>query len=156
MKVLVALGALCIISCLLRPASSQQLPDGKNVGKLFGGYATRTRLSTLTSTVLYTCALTVAKGVVCTGRKKRGVRVLETIDDIQSREERSLDSTLLDDPVQVSVSDPKGKDEVGKLFIALTTFTTITTTSLSINKSTTVSLSFNCLPLGGTVADVCG
>merc|ERR1740137_247111 len=153
MKVLVALGALCIISCLLRPASSQQLPDGKNVGKLFGGYATRTRLSTLTSTVLYTCALTVENGVVCTGRKKRGVRVLETIDDIQSLEKRSLDSTLLDDPAQVVVSDPK---EVGKLFIALTTFTTITTTSFSVNKSTTVSLSFNCLPLGGTVADVCG
>merc|ERR1712142_1187161 len=92
MKVLLALlGVLCFLSCILPQASSQEISDKKNVGKLFGGYSTRTRLSTLTSTVLYTCALTVAGGVACSGRKKRNIRVLETLDDVQSLEKRSLD-----------------------------------------------------------------
>merc|ERR1712179_219776 len=155
MKFLVAIGALCFVSCcFLHQASSQQLSDAKNVGKLFGGYSTRTRLSTLTSTILYSCASTIAQGTTC-GGKKRGLR---TIDDIQSLEKRSLDSSY-DETGQLESNDAietsDAKDEVGKLFIALTTFTTITTTSYTVNMSTTVSLSYVCLPLGGTVPAAC-
>merc|ERR1712002_663225 len=159
MKVLGTIGVVCFLSCLLHQASSQELPEGKNVGKLFGGYSTRTRLSTLTSTILYTCASTVAQGTTCSGRKKRAVR---TIEDIKSLEGRSLDASsdnsgdLLEGPQQIESSDrDSSADDVGKLFIALTTFTTITTTSFTVNMSTTVSVSYVCLPLGGTVPAAC-
>jgi len=158
MKVLGAIGAVCFLSCLLHQTSSQELPEAKNVGKLFGGYSTRTRLSTLTSTILYTCASALGQAATCGGRKKRGLRL---IDDIQSVEKRSLDSSR-DETTQLEnnhashvIDTTNAKEDVGKLFIALTTFTTITTTSYTVNMSTTVSVSYLCLPLGGTVPAVC-
>ncbi|CAL4066785.1 unnamed protein product, partial [Meganyctiphanes norvegica] len=142
------LGALCFLACFLQPASSNQLADGKSVGRLFGGYSTRTRLSTLTSTLLFTCASVIKTGALCKGKKRSimGKRRIINHDDIGSLEKRSLDSSQ--DTLEPPQLDSSARDEVGKLFIALTTFTTITTTSFAYNMSTTVSISFSCMPLG--------
>merc|ERR1711915_713820 len=137
MKVLGAVGALCILVCFLQPASAEQVQNGaKQVGRLFGGYSTRTRLSTLTSTIFYTCASSVKKGTTCTGRKKR--RVMADIESIESLSKRPLDASE-DDSRQIRSSGAvvdDSKSNVGKLFIALTTFTTITTTAYTTNMST--------------------
>merc|ERR1711962_912308 len=129
MKVLGAVGALCILVCFLQPASAEQVQNGAaQVGWLFGGYSTRTRLSTLSSTIFYTCASSVKKGTTCTGRKKR--RVMADIESIESLSKRPLDASE-DDSRQIRSSGAElgdSKSNVGKLFIALTTFTTITTT----------------------------
>merc|ERR1711962_983781 len=155
MKVLGAVGALCIIVCILQPTSAELLQEeGAKQTRLFGGYSTRTRLSTLTSTMLYSCASSVKKGTTCGGRKKR--RATTVVDDNESLEKRSLDSSL-DEKKQLDSSAAESKnDQVGRLFIAMTTFTTITTTSFTYNRSTTVSISYLCLPLGGTIPPVCG
>merc|ERR1711872_528714 len=144
MKVLGAVGALCILVCFLQPASAEQVQNGAaQVGRLFGGYSTRTRLSTLTSTIFYTCASSVKKGTTCTGRKKR--RVMADIESIESLSKRPLDASE-DDSRQIRSSGAElgedSKSNVGKLFIALTTFTTITTTAYTPNMSTTVSISY--------------
>merc|ERR1711962_1581679 len=157
MKVLGAVGALCILVCFLQPASAEQVQNGAaQVGWLFGGYSTRTRLSTLSSTIFYTCASSVKKGTTCTGRKKR--RVMADIESIETLSKRPLDASQ-DESRQIRSSGAElgdSKSNVGKLFIALTTFTTITTTSYATNMSTTVSISYDCLPLGGTILPSCG
>jgi len=158
MKVLGAVGALCIIVCILQPTSAELLQEeGAKQTRLFGGYSTRTRLSTLTSTMLYSCASSVKKGTTCGGRKKR--RATTVVDDNESLEKRSLDSSLDENKQLASSTVDRAEsknDQVGRLFIAMTTFTTITTTSFTYNRSTTVSISYLCLPLGGTIPPVCG
>merc|ERR1711962_528703 len=155
MKVLGTVGALCIIVCILQPTSAELLQEeGAKQTRLFGGYSTRTRLSTLTSTMLYSCASSVKKGTTCGGRKKR--RATTVVDDNESLEKRSLDSSLNEKKQLDSSAVESKNDQVGRLFIAMTTFTTITTTSFTYNRSTTVSISYLCLPLGGTIPPVCG
>jgi len=148
MKFLVLCGLLAY--CLI-PCAAQQLGDIKAQGKLFGGYTTRTRLSTLTSTVLYTCASQVGQGGVpatCGGKRKKRAIVQVNMDPEEVQTDDLSSSHNIEER---SAEDPKGK-----LFIALTTFTTITSTEFSTNQATTVSVSFSCLPLGDTVPPACG
>merc|ERR1739838_1021618 len=149
--VLCGLMGVCLLSCTAQINAGSglaEIRDG-NQAKLFGGYTTRTRLSTLTSTMLYTCASTLANAAVCGGKRKKRASVMpdlqisavekEELSPSHNIEERSAD-----------------EDTKGKLFIALTSFTTLTTTQFMVNSATTVSISYSCLPLGGTIPPLCG
>ncbi|CAL4093981.1 unnamed protein product, partial [Meganyctiphanes norvegica] len=117
--------------------------------KLFGGYTTRTRLSTLTSSTFFTCASVIGASTTCTGRRKRRALSMTNVEPQQNVEIEELSSSH-------NIEERSTNDDKGKLFIGLTTFTTITTTSYAVNTATTVSISYSCLPLGDTVPALCG
>merc|ERR1711872_1027082 len=143
--------------CLLLPcaaqnnAADQGLVEIKqqNQARLFGGYSTRTRLSTLTSTFLYTCASVLQVTAVCQGKRKKRTAVMENLmpPNVENEELSSSHN------IQERSAEEREK---GKLFIALTTFTTLTTTEQFVNSATTVSISYSCLPLGDTIPPLCG
>ncbi|CAL4066463.1 unnamed protein product, partial [Meganyctiphanes norvegica] len=116
--------------------------------RLFGGYTTRTRLSTLTSSTFITCASALQQPAVCGGRRRRSLVLTNVVDPQMNVEFDELSSSY-------NIGDQSANDGKGKLFIALTTFTTITTTSYAVNTATTVSISYSCLPLGDTIPALC-
>ncbi|CAL4183437.1 unnamed protein product, partial [Meganyctiphanes norvegica] len=130
---------------------------------IFGGYSTRTRFTTLTSTILYTCVTQLGGTGSCGGRRKRSDTINRLNEDPTWENEqdmvsgRELESSVGLDGNKLS------RNEFGygpglspaKFFLAITSFTTMTLTSFSTNKSTTVSVSFLCRPNFDGVPDNC-
>jgi len=150
--VLCGLMGVCLLSCTAQINAGSglvEIRDG-NQAKLFGGYTTRTRLSTLTSTMLYTCASALAQAAVCGGKRKKRAAVMS---DLQNAAVEIEELSSSQHNIEERSAD---EDTKGKLFIALTSFTTLTTTQYLVNSATTVSISYSCLPLGGTIPPLCG
>ncbi|XP_047499952.1 uncharacterized protein LOC125046235 [Penaeus chinensis] len=121
--------------------------------KILGGYATRTRFSVLSSTTFKTCITQVGQNAQCQGRRKREAKAVnENLMAAENVREVLLDSSHDDQAVSVSAPEQK---EVGKLFVSLTTFTTLTTTTFFENTATTVSVSFHCIPPNGLNYEFC-
>ncbi|CAL4066464.1 unnamed protein product [Meganyctiphanes norvegica] len=150
MKFLIMCGlvAYCLLPCTALLNENFGLAEqGKNQAKLFGGYTTRTRLSTTTTTTFFTCALTL--GTAACRRKKRSIPDLHDDGEIEE-----LNSSL--NMIEHNIEKRSADGEKGKLFVALTTFTTITTTLFINNPATTVSISFSCAPSGVAQPAFCG
>ncbi|XP_042890526.1 uncharacterized protein LOC122265336 [Penaeus japonicus] len=116
--------------------------------KILGGYATRTRFSTISSTTLKTCITQLGQNAQCQGRRKREAKVMnENLMAADEMRDVLLESSQ-DQQQGVAVEVPENK-EAGKLFVSMNSFTTLTTTAFFENTATTVSVSFHCIPPDG-------
>merc|ERR1712121_520177 len=90
MKFLVVCGlmAYCLLPCTAELNQEKGIiePKQTNQAKLFGGYTTRTRLSTLTSTVLKSCLSALGDNAVCKGRRRKRASVASVMADMQPSE----------------------------------------------------------------------
>ncbi|XP_042210270.1 uncharacterized protein LOC121858100 [Homarus americanus] len=151
MKVSVCVVLLLILSSMAEGV--QEEGDGKEAKFFIKNYSTITWtfLSSFTSTVPYTCYLSLAAAEGCaTGRRLRRSRSLSlnheaTVTDLlSSTDEGSLD-----------VLDGLSNQEE-KLFFTLwkTSSSTVTVTTFSTNRSVTISASLMCI-YPGIVANPC-
>jgi len=160
MKFLVVCGlmAYCLLSCTAELNQENGIIEAKqtNQAKLFGGYTTRTRLSTLTSTILKSCLSALANAAVCAGKRRKRASVLADMQPLEVKNTELSSSNAIEfDDHPHNIEARSADDSKGKLFIALTSFTTITTTEYSVNAATTVSISYSCIPLGDTTPPLC-
>merc|ERR1712002_79182 len=146
---------VALVVGLVCGSSAVEDEDATVAAKLIGGYATRTRFSTITSSTFLTCVTTMGQGAACsTGRKKRDAkRLSDVMLTADSVDEVLLDSSRDERSVADVANEEEGK---GKLFVALATFTTMTSTAFFDNTATTVSVSIHCIPPDGVNFPVCG
>ncbi|XP_042210268.1 uncharacterized protein LOC121858099 [Homarus americanus] len=147
-----ALAGLLVI-CLLGSVAASLPEDDKGEAKFFvKSYSTVTWtfLSSLTSTVPYTCFTTDAAPEACPGRRRRRVKKLSLDTDTDSAY-HSLTSSSGD---MIKPEDKTSPEE--KFFFTLwkTSSTTVTITTFSTNRSITVSASVMCT-YSGLVLNVC-
>ncbi|XP_063595795.1 uncharacterized protein LOC134772687 [Penaeus indicus] len=153
MKFLIAATLLVLGLVTVSSALVDESDSGTAAVKILGGYATRTRFSVLSSTTFKTCITQLGQNAQCQGRRKREAKVLnENLMAADNVREVLLDSSHDEQVVAVDVPEKK---EVGKLFVSLTTFTTLTTTTFFENTATTVSVSFHCIPPNGINYEYC-
>ncbi|XP_064110633.1 uncharacterized protein LOC135218333 [Macrobrachium nipponense] len=150
---LVALG----LAALIGYSSAVEEEDNPEV-KIFAGYVTRTRFKVLTSSTLLSCISSLNQNAKCGGRRRRS-RPSNMEGELSIMEPSiALDGSEGDVSVakrDVSKQEAKADEDKGKLFVSLTTFTTMTTTSYTANTSTTVSVSFHCIPPDGIKLPYC-
>merc|ERR1719427_1092971 len=129
------------------PATLSEIQEeGKSPGqlRLFGGTSTATRYSTLTSTIFYSCVSALAATGACSGRKRRNVPTMVDLEALNG-DAGDLASSQADASDVVAFRVDEDNDvQKEKLFVTLTTFTTMTTTEYSTNTATTVSISYAC------------
>merc|ERR1712002_501697 len=104
-----------------------------------------TRFTTLASTTFSSCLTVLGAKTECQGRKRRDL--LKKLRSVGQTLE-GLEDTQDDDSVVLGALDSSKNfdDPEGKLFLSLTTFTTLTTTAFMENTATVVSISFACVP----------
>jgi len=147
--------AFSIVLVNFLPAASAELQEEKSPGqlRLFGSTATATRYSTLTSTIFYSCVSSLKVTSACTGRKKRNVARMVDLEALDAGVEGELSSSQVE-PSEIAV---RAEDEAkeAKLFVTLTTFSTMTTTEYYTNTATTVSISYACRPVNEALPAGC-
>jgi len=138
------------------PATFAELQEEKSEPgqlRLFGGTTTATRYSTLTSTIFYSCVSSLKVTSACTGRKRRNVARMVDLEALDAGVEGDLSSSQVE-PSEIAV---RAEDEAkeAKLFVTLTTFSTMTTTEYYTNTATTVSISYACRPVNEALPAGC-
>jgi len=143
------------IACYLAPRSDAALknddvsPQGQL--RLYGAASTQIRLSTMTTTVLYSCVLELSTVATCKESKRRRRRRSQAMKHLDEKAINDMDSEELGSSQNPEVAVGNGEKE-GRIFIALTTFTTLTSTATATNTATTVSVSYLCAPPGEDIA----
>lgn len=146
--------AIALLAVALATGSEDSSSSDKNA-RILAAYSTRTivSLSTTTVTSAYTC-LSKVSATGCLGRKMRRYKKLMNEEELDSgdrlrfREEKSLEGSVNTDDLLVDTSVQESDDDMREGRIALTVWSTTTSsytvTSTSTNKSTTLSLSYWC------------
>ncbi|XP_047473707.1 uncharacterized protein LOC125028303 [Penaeus chinensis] len=160
MKGLVLSLALCVLA-----ATSVSAREEDNL-RFLAKYTTTTAivLSTLTSTVPYTCYNNL-NDQVCLGRRLRRLVKMEDLEAEHS-ESMSLDGSQGDSVAELDElerdvraagdeDDESARDGRVALVVWSTSSSTYTITSKSTNSSTTFSLSYYCTAVGAPMAPAC-
>ncbi|XP_071538185.1 uncharacterized protein [Panulirus ornatus] len=154
MKALVSVLVLSLV-CASAVADTQEEKD-ENAKFFVRSYSTTTWtfLSSLTSTVPYTC-YTTGGATACSGRRRRRSKKLQlSIDDAQGVDDLSSSGA---DEHSASERDDDDSSLQDKFLFTLwkTSSTTVTITTFSTNRSVTVSVSIYCT-YQGIALQLCG